>query len=360
MNPKKEMMKAALVYGPNEVRVLDVPKPHAKPGEVLVRIQICMTSGTTVKQYVHKYPGLDYPYGIGYEWAGEIVEVGKGVNKDLIGKRCTTKWTKTPDDCFFCLRGQPNLCANIKSKGFGKNWSDKPELGIVSGYYKEYVAIPVSFADIFPDHLSNEDGCQIPYLTYSHHGNSNVDIDVGDSVVVVGSGAIGLLQMMLSHLRGAQTVAIDPNQSRLDFAKKIGAADYIIKAGNTEEAKKGLADIGINEGYGPDVVIECVGIPATYEESINLVRRGGQVLLFAGCPQGTNITASTYRLHYEEIKIVGAMHASLIDYQTAFRLVERGRIKPSIFISGTYQLSEIKEALEAHKRGDGMKFAVIP
>jgi len=353
-------MKAALVYGPNEVRVLDVPKPIAKPGEVLIKIQICMTSGTTVKQYVHKYPGLDYPYGIGYEWAGVIIEVGEGVDKELIGKRCTTTWTRAPDDCFFCLRGQPNLCANMKTKGQGENWKDKPELGIVSGYYKEYITLPVAYADIFPDHLSNEDGCQIPYLTYSQHGNSNVDIELGDSVAVVGSGAIGLLQMMLSHLRGAQTIAIDPNQSRLDFAKKIGVADYIINAGNIEDAKKGLEDLGINEGHGPDVVIECVGVPATYEESINLVRRGGQVLLFAGAPKGTNITASTYRLHYDEIKIVGAMHAHLHDYQTSWKLVESGRIKPAIFISGSYPLTEIKEALEAHKRGDGMKFAVLP
>jgi L-iditol 2-dehydrogenase len=355
-----EMMKAALVYGPSEIRVLDVPKPQVGKGEVLARIQICMTSGTTVKQYVRQYPGLDYPYGIGYEWAGQIEEVGEGVDKDLIGKRCTSKWKRTPDDCFFCLRGQPNLCANMKSKGYGDNWSDKPELGIVSGYYKEYVVLPASQADIFPDHLSNEDGCQIPYLTYSQHGNNNVKIDVGDTVAVVGSGAIGLLQMMLSHIRGAQTVAIDPNQSRLDFAKNIGAADYVIKAGNTEDAKKGLEGIGINNGHGPDVVIECVGVPATYEEAIDLVRRGGQVLLFAGCAQGTTITASTYRLHYEEIRIIGSMHASLIDYETSFRLVERGVIKPSIFISGNYQLSDVKNALDAHKNGEGMKFAVVP
>jgi L-iditol 2-dehydrogenase len=353
-----EMMKAALVYGPSDIRVIDVPKPEVGRGEVLVKVNICMTSGTTVKQYVRLYPGLDYPYGIGYEWAGEIVDVGEDVDKSLIGKRCTSTWKRKPDDCFFCLRGQPNLCANYMSKGYGSTWSDKPELGIVSGMFKEYTVLPSSQIDIFPDSLSNENGCQIHYLTYVLHGNENLAIEVGDNVAVVGSGAVGILQMMLSHLRGAQTIAIDPNQSRLDSALELGAADYVVKAGTYEEAKKGIDDLGINSGFGPDIVIESVGIPATYEESINLVRRGGQVLLFAGCEKGTEITVSTYKLHYEEIKVIGSMHASLLDYQKSFELIERSVINPSVFISGTYPLSKVGEAHEAHKKGAGMKFAV--
>lgn len=355
------MMKATLVYGPLDVRIVDVPKPKAGPREVLVKIRMCLTSGTVIKQYERPYPGWGYPHGLGYEWVGEIIEVGKGINENLIGRKCTNKWWWSfPCDCFFCLRGQPNLCVRIKNKGYGSIEVDDPERGIVRGFFKEYAVLPASLVQLIPEHMSDEDACQIHYLTYAVHGISNVSVGVGDTVAVVGAGAVGVLLMMLTHLHGAQTVAIDPNQSRLDFAKKLGAADYIIKAANTEEAQEKLTELNINDGYEPDVVIEAVGRPETYGEAISLVRRGGQVLLFAGCAPGTSINIDTYRLHYGEIKIVGSMHASLIDYLRAYHLIERGAVKPSIFVSGRYPLARVKEALETHRRGEGLKFAVIP
>jgi L-iditol 2-dehydrogenase len=355
-----QMMKAALVFGRKDVRVIDVPKPTLGPGEVLVKVKLCMTSGTTVKEYERPYPGLGYPHGFGYEWAGDVDEVGEGVDKSLIGKRCIFKWPSSSCSCFFCLRGQPNLCAKIKSKGYGAVHVDNIETGDVSGAFKQYVKFPVAQLRILPEHLSSDDACMIIYVTFAQHGNSNVDIHVGDTVAVIGAGAMGIIQMMLSHLRGAQTIAIDPVQSRLDFAAKVGAADHTINTGNTADAKKKLDELNINEGFGPDVVMEAVGRPQTYEEAIALARRGGQVLLYAGCEQGTSITVETYRLHYEEIRIVGSMHASLIDYERAYNLVERGVIKPSIFISRRFPLERIKEAHELQMKGEGVKFAVIP
>jgi threonine dehydrogenase-like Zn-dependent dehydrogenase len=353
-------MKVALIYGPMDVRVVDVPRPEIGAGEVLIRVKICMTSGTTIKQYIRPYPGWGYPHGFGYEWVGEIEDVGEGVDKSLIGKRCTTSRPPRACSCFFCVRGKPHLCSRLRDARRTAKHTDNPEKGEVSGRFVEYVKAPASLVNILPDHLSSEDACQIPYVAVAQHGNNNVDIKVGDTVATVGAGAMGMIHLMLSRIRGAQTVAIDKTQARLDFAKKIGVADYVINAANTEEAQKGLKELNVNDGYGPDVVIESVGLPETYEEAFALVRRGGQVLMYGGALLGTTVTFDTYHLHYDEITIVASTAAAPIDRVRAYNLVERGRIKPSVFISGEYPLTEIKEALELHRTGKGIKYAIIP
>jgi len=352
-------MKAAYLYGPMDVQVLDVPKPEMGAGEALIKVDICMTSGTTVKQYVRGYPGWGYPHGFGYEWAGRVEEVGEGVDKSLIGERCFTSRPPRACDCFFCLRGKPHLCASWRDTQRTVKRSDDPKKGEVSGTFVEYIKAPASLIKVLPKHLSSEDACQIPYVAVAQHGNNNVDIKVGDTVATVGAGAMGMIHLMLSHLRGAQTIAIDMNQTRLDFAKKIGAADHIIKAGNTEKTKKKLKELNINDGYGPDVVIEAVGLPSTYEEAFELVRRGGQLLLYGGAEQGTTVTFDTYHLHYDEITVVASTAAAPIDHVRAWNLVERGMIKPSVFISGKYPITEIKEAHELHRTGKGIKYAIM-
>ncbi len=354
-----DMMKAALLYGPMDVRVIDVPKPEAQSGEVLVRIDVCTTAGTTVKQYVRGYPGWGYPHGFGYEWAGTIEEVGEDVDKTLVGKRVVWDRTQRACSCFFCRRGRPNLCAQWASRR-EEPVADDPESGKVSGMYKEYVAAPTSNFKILPEHLSLDDACMIATVTVAQHGNNNVKIVPGDTVAVIGSGAIGLTHMMLSHLRGAQTIAIDKNKSRLELAEKIGAADHTIQTGDAGEAQEKIKELGINEGWGPDVAIEAVGLPQTWEMAFDIVRRGGQVLEYGGCEPGTTVTFDTYKLHYHEITIVSSTTASPIDHERAYNLVERGMIKPSVFITEKIPLVKIREALELHRTGKGVKYAVVP
>ena len=355
-------MKAALLYGIEDVRIIDVPKPVPGPGEVVAKVELCLTSGTVIKQYKRGYPGWGYPHGFGYEWAGRIVEVGEGVDESLVGMKCTSK-VAVPDDCdcFFCIRNYKNLCAR-RGHALDKvrREVDKPEEGIIRGFFAEYVRLPIRWIDLIPEDVPFEDACQIPYLAYAVHGTKRVSINPGDYVAVIGSGAAGILHMMLAHLRGGRTIAIDVNPERLEFARKVGAADYTIQASTAEEVWRAFKDLNINNGYGPDVVIEAVGLPSTYEEAIQIVRRGGQVLLYAGAPEDTSITVDTYRLHYDEITVTGSVGVTPHDYVQAHDLIVNRMIKPGIFISGRFPLSKIKEALELHSSGKGVKFAIIP
>jgi L-iditol 2-dehydrogenase len=353
-------IKAALCFGPMDVRVVDQPKPTLEQGEVLVHVKLCMTSGTTVKQYARGYPSWTYPFGWGYEWAGIIEEVGPGVGSSLMGKKVIPVYTRRDDNCWFCRHEQPNLCAGMRLPRAEELKTQKPKNLESEGAFREYIKLKVNRIKILPENLSLEDAASVPTVSVVIHGNYNVDINPNDTVLIIGAGGIGQLHGLVSKLRGAQTIMIDRSQERLDSAKKNGAADWIFAAGTTEEAKNKLKELNINEGWGPDVAIEAIGQPATWEEAIELVRRGGQVLEYGGCKEGTSITVDTYRLHYDEIKIVSSTTLSPIDWTIAYELVEKGRIKPSIFISGSYPLTEIKTALENHMNQKGLRYAVIP
>jgi L-iditol 2-dehydrogenase len=236
----------------------------------------------------------------------------------------------------------------------------KPKNFETQGAFREYLKLKVDRIEILPENLSFEDAASVPTVAVVAHGNYNVDINPNHTVLIIGAGGIGQLHGLISKLRGAQTVMTDRSQERLDSAKKNDAADWTFVAGTIEEAKNKLRELDINEGWGPDVVIEAIGQPATWEEAIALVRRGGQVLEYGGCKEGTSITVDTYRLHYDEIKIVSSTTHSPIDWTIAYELVKKGRIKPSIFISGSYPLAEIKTALENHMNQKGLRYAVIP
>ena len=353
-------MKAALCYGPMDVRIVDQPKPLPGEGEVLARVKLCMTSGTTVKQYARGYTGWTYPFGWGYEWAGIVEEVGQGVSTSLIGKKVIPSYYRGDCKCWFCRHGQPNLCANMRLPRAEELKTQKPRNLEGEGAFREYVKLKVDRMQILPENLSLEDAASVPTVAVVVHGNYNVDINPNDTVLIIGAGGIGQLHGLISKLRGAQTIMIDRSQERLDSAKKNGAADRVLTAGTTEEAKSKLKELNVNEGWGPDVVIEAIGQPATWEEAIELVRRGGQVLEYGGCKEGTTITVDTYRLHYDEIKIVSSTTLSPIDVTIGYDLVLKGLIRPSIFISGYYPLAEIKTALDNTMNQKGLRYAVIP
>ncbi len=353
-------MKAALCFGPMDVRVVDQPIPIVQAGEVLVKVKLCMTSGTTVKQYARGYPGWTYPFGWGYEWAGIIEDVGRGVGRSLIGKKVIAGYFHRECDCFFCRHGQPNLCASIRLLRAEELKAKKMESLDGAGAFREYIKLPADRVQVLPEGLSLEDAASVPTVAVVVHGNSNVDINPNDTVLIIGAGGIGQVHGLYSKLRGAQTIIVDKSQERLDSAKKNGAADIILNAGTKEEAKSKLKELNVNEGWGPDIVIEAIGQPTTWEEAVELVRRGGQVLFYGGCKEGTTITLDTYRLHYDELRIANSTTLSPINRTIAYELVEKGLIKPSKFITASYPMTEIKTALDNHMNQKGLRYAVIP
>jgi L-iditol 2-dehydrogenase len=231
-----------------------------------------------------------------------------------------------------CQKGKYNLCENMI-------W--------LWGAYAEYVKVPprmvlVNMQEI-PNHVSFEEAAITEPLACVLHGVEEARVKLGDTVAIIGAGPIGLLHLLTVKKMGAEKViVIDIVEERLNFAGKLGA-DETVNAGKVDAAEEVRQVTG---GYGADVVIEAIGLPSTWEQALKLVRKGGTVLEFGGCPPGTEIKLNTELLHYGEVTVLGTFHATPSHFRKALNLIASRTIDVRPFITRKMKLEEIKEAFE--------------
>jgi L-iditol 2-dehydrogenase len=342
-------MRAAMLHGIKDLGVETVPVPHVETGEVLVKIRAATTCGTDLKIYQRGYVEkvIKLPTIFGHEWAGEVEEVAADLSWPKEGMRVRAGNSAPCLHCNMCQRGQYNLCEDMI-------W--------LWGAYAEYIKVPsrmvlVNMQEI-PPHVAFEEAAIAEPLACVLHGVEEARIKMGDSIAIIGAGPIGLLHLMTTKKMGAQkVVVIDLVKERLDFAKKIGADDTI-NAGK-ENAIERVKEL--TKGYGADVVIEAIGLPATWEQALKLVRNGGTVLEFGGCPSGTEIRLSTEQLHYGETKVMGAFHTTPLHFRKALDLISSRTIDIRPLITRTMDLENIKDAFEILSTSKTeIKIGIIP
>ncbi|MBA3610695.1 MAG: zinc-binding dehydrogenase [Rubrobacter sp.] len=338
-----------MFYAPEDVRMEDVPTPEPGPGEVLVRIEAALTCGTDVKSYKRGHPTLfkTMPSPFGHEFAGEIEAVGERVGDWRPGMRVVAANSAPCNRCYYCKVGDQSMCE---------------ELEFLNGAFAEYIVVPSRIVDqnLFeiPDGVEFSRAALLEPLACAVHGVVRTPIELGDTVAVIGAGQIGLMFVRLATERGARVICVDKSLDRLAVARKLGAEETI-------EAADGVDTIAAVrewtlEGRGTDVVIEAVGLPALWEQALEMVRKGGEVTLFGGAPSGTSIQVDTLLLHYSQITIRGIFHHTPHTVQTAFDLLRSGRVDPEPFISGVRPLEDIVAALESHGRQEGIKYEIRP
>jgi L-iditol 2-dehydrogenase len=343
-------MQAAVFHAPGDVRLADIPMPEAGPGEVVVRIRRALTCGTDLKTYRRGHPTImqRVPTPFGHEFAGDIVEVGAGVDRCWQpGMRVVAANSAPCNRCDFCRLGRQSLCEN---------------LAFLWGAYAEYIAVP---ADIvaqnlyeIPASLSYEAAALMEPLACAAHGVAETPIAVGDTVAVNGVGPIGLMFVRLATLRGARVIASDLSQARLQVARELGAAETVL----VSEVEDHVAAVRAltPRGRGADAAIEAVGLPEVWEKTVQMVRPGGVVNLFGGARGGATFNVSTTLLHYGELTIKGVFHHTPYFVETALGLLASGMVPADLFISGERPLSEVIDALEAMGRGEVIKYAIVP
>lgn len=338
-----------MLYGIRDLRIEDVDVPEVEAGEVLIKIKAATTCGTDLKIFQRGYVEkvIKLPTVFGHEWAGEVVEVGKGLGWPKQGMRVRAGNSAPCLHCMMCTRGNYNLCENMI-------W--------LWGAYAEYIKVPARMVlvnlQVIPQHISYEEAAITEPLACVLHGAEKVGVKLGDTVAIIGAGPIGLLHLLTAKKNGAEKViSIDLVEERLNFAKKLGA-DEIINAGKENVVEKVRQLTG---GYGVDVVIEAIGLPQTWEQALKLVRKGGSVLEFGGCPPGTEITVDTEQLHYGEVTVRGAFHATPLHFKKALNLIASGTIDVKPLITKKIGLEEIAEAFEILSTTKSeIKIAVIP
>ena len=178
-----------------------------------------------------------------------------------------------------------------------------------------------------------------------------------DTAVVIGAGAIGLLHLVALRALGVERVyIIARNPQRAKTAQELGA--YGIIACSAEEARTEV--LAVTAGRGADLVVECTAQPRVWEVALFLARPGGQVVLFGGCPAGTSVSLDTYRLHYEQVRVLSPFHFTPKAVRHAYELLTSGKIPAGKLISGIYPLAQLPDAFTLLQRGEGIKYAVIP
>lgn len=343
-------MKSVQFYEPLNIKYEEVNINEPQDGEVQVKIMAALTCGTDVKTYRRGHPVLikKIPSGFGHEFSGIITKIGKNVVGFNIGDRVVAANSAPCGKCFFCKRKEYNLCENLE---------------FLNGAYAEYINIPSSIVKRnllhIPDNLSFERAAFTEPLANVVHGVEKTNIKAGQTVGVMGLGPIGLMFVKLAKLKGAKVIAAGRNPLKLKLAKEFGSADEVIDLNKYKNPEKIFIDFS-TEQKGLDIAIECVGLPETWEQMFNIVRKGGTVHLFGGCKSGSEIKIDTKRLHYDEIKVLSVFHHTPQYFREALRLISEEKLPVEKLITSTVSLDKTEDAIKMHMNGEALKVLIKP
>jgi len=324
-------MRAAVLYGAKDLRVVDWDKPTVGYKEVLVRIRACGICTLEQRLFLGDQK-IFYPIVAGHEASGIVEEVDKGVLGNLkAGDRVALDLLNRCGECYFCRIGSDHLCENRFKKGLN-----------LMGGFGEYVSVPSSQLFKIDDRLSFEEAALTEPVATCVHSLRSARLSGEETVLIFGVGVMGLLHVLLSQLYGVQTVVCDIDETRLEQAKALGA-DVVI---NPE--KELLVEFvkGVTEGRGADVVILATPAESAFTSALSVVRMGGRIVLFATSGQNYETPISPDRLHAKEITLIGVQGRTTKDFQEAVTLLNRGRLNLIPVVSKTVPLEQISEGMK--------------
>jgi L-iditol 2-dehydrogenase len=343
-------MKAMLLKEYKQLELTELPTPEVGPEDLLVRVRACGICGSDVHGYDGSTGRRIPPIVMGHEAAGVVAAVGDAVAGFQEGDRVTFDSTVSCGKCFFCRRGQINLCDNRRV------------LGVSCGEYRqygafaEYVVVPQHISYHLPDNLSFEEAALIEAVSVAVHGVGRIPIQMGDTALVVGSGMIGLLVVQALRLAGCgQIIAVDLEDNKLELAKQLGADEGL----NPSKVDLPAEIRARTAGRGADVAVECVGAAAPIKSAIESLRKGGSLALIGNLSPQVELPLQA--IVTRELSLYGSC-ASSGEYPVCIDLMARGLIKVRPLISAAAPLEEGPqwfERLYAHEPGL-MKVVLTP
>lgn len=336
---------AKLEKGVGNVGLIDVPVPEVLAGHVLIEVKAAGVCGTDLHIYHDEYPSLP-PVIMGHELAGVVAEIGKGVSRCKTGDRVTSEtFFSVCGKCMYCRDGAPNLCASRKSIGSG-----------VHGAFASYVLVPESNIHILPDTVDERSGAMTEPLACCVHALERTKVEAGQTVIVAGQGAIGLLMVQVAKASGAKVIVLgtDADESKLEVTRQLGASTVLnVQRDDVDKTVKELTN-----GYGADAIFECSGAPRSAQNCLTLVRRGGvfaQVGLF-----GRSVDWDLDTVCYKELTVTGSFATVPSSWRKALSLLEAGLVRTDLLVSHLFPVTDWNEAFNLFERGEGMKVMFVP
>lgn len=337
-------MKASRFLGNKTFAVADLPTPHAGPGELVLRNQVCGVCGTDVHIY-HGEPGsadVNPPVVLGHEYSGEVVEVGEGVTGFAVGDHVTVDPNIYCGHCAYCQNGKKQLCPSMEAIGVTRD-----------GGFAQYSLIPASQAFKLEPTVPWEAAAMAEPLACCLHGIDLAGIQVGDKVCVVGGGAIGLLMVQLAKLSGAsQIVLSEPNEKRRQVGLQLGAnAALDPTRPDSQEVFAQVLDGGAN------VVIECVGNVPAVKSAFQFAGKGATVLLFSVPKVDATFDLPLFDVYKKELTIKGSF-VNPDTHARAVALINSGKVDFGPIITHRFTLDQLPEAIAMQMSDASIKVVV--
>lgn len=345
-------MQAAQLTAVNDLRLVDLPTPVAGPGELVLEVGATTMCGTDVRIVRgEKTSNVVLPVVLGHELAGRVAEVGAGVSGYEVGTPIALMPGVPCRACWPCTHERENACANLRIVGYEIDGGLAPYVRVPADSVAAGCAVPVE-VDLPSEQLALAEplGCVIT-------GQRLSPIGVGDTVLIMGAGPIGLLHLQLARAKGARDVIVtQAGEDRQAVARALGASMVI------DPADDRLADVvaDVTGGVGVDTVIIAAGVPALVDEAVSLARIGGYVNVFAGLAGAGWAEVRANLVHYREVSIVGSSNTRRRDYRLAVDLIVSGAIDTASLVTHRFELAQAHEALDAVIARAGLKVAVLP
>jgi L-iditol 2-dehydrogenase len=337
-------VKAAVLHAQEKIQIEDLAPPALKPGEVRIRIEAALTCGTDLKVFKRGYHAkmIVPPAIFGHELSGVISEIRSqkpevGVQEWKIGDRVVAANSAPCGDCFFCKIHQENLCEDLL---------------FLNGAYAESIVVPARIVEKNLLRLKPEtdfrDAALTEPLACVVQGVEDLKLRAGQNVLILGAGPIGLMFVALAKKLGCNVTVAGRRAARLDAAKKLGAVQVVDIGDGTDLVSKIRAATETKF----DAVIEAVGKPETWEAAVQLVRKGGAVNFFGGCPSGATITLDASLIHYSNLTLLASFHHTPRTIRRALEFIESGVIRAKDFVDGECPLSKLPELFKTMAAGN--------
>ncbi|MGH2351866.1 MAG: zinc-dependent dehydrogenase [Chloroflexota bacterium] len=355
MTTTNETMRAAVFLGPNQMELREIPRPQAGPGEVVLKVAACAVCGTDIRIHAGgKTRGVYPPRVLGHEIAGEVVALGEGADQYTgvaVGQRVATPPGIPCLTCRFCNTGHENLC--MRRAGLGYRYD---------GGFAEYMVVPaqaVRQGMLFPipDTLSDAEAALAEPLACVVNGQRKSQVKLGDVVLIIGAGPIGLMHLQLARLCGARTVLVsEPAAGRRALAGELGATRTV------DPTAEDLAEVVKEEtgGDGADVVVAAIGVPRLVNDLLAVARPGGRVNLFAGYSGTGETTIEANLIHYGELIVTGTSGCTREDFRQSLNLLSSGQFNAGPLVTHRFPLEQIEAAFQTTRSGAGLRVVVEP
>ncbi|MDD4909606.1 MAG: alcohol dehydrogenase catalytic domain-containing protein [Candidatus Omnitrophica bacterium] len=326
-------MKVAVYHSNNDIRIQDLPVPEVKSGEILVKVRASGICGTDVMEW---YRIKKAPRVLGHEISGDIVESKS--DRFKAGQRVFVSHHVPCNQCKYCLEGDHTACETLHNGNY------EP------GGYSEFVRVPEINVErgtyILPENISYEEAAMIEPLACAVRGIRVVNVKAGHTVLVLGCGISGLLNIRLAKLKGAKVIATDINAFRLDKARESGADEVV-------DVSKKQVDTRA------DRVVVSTGAPSAVETAFKCVDRKGVILFFA--IPNKNIEIPAVDFWRNEITVTSSYGAAPVDLEEALELIRNGRVRVKDMITHCLPLEEIKEGFRLVSQAkDSLKVVLKP